>query len=297
MSASKRVQAAGLSLALLAGGGGVSAAGVAEQVKFAPHRAVYDVTLARATPGSGVNEMTGRLVYELRGGGCEDYFQTMRFVTQSSGAEGGDQINDMRTASSEEAQGRRLQFSNKQYRGDQLSEITEGEAGRRNVTGEVAIEIVQPEKRKLVLPAATYFPIQHSRAMIEAALAGKRLFAADVYDGSETGDKVSATMTVIGRMHAADASAVPAGVPNADRLAKLRFWPISTGYFQKGGGADKKDSMPNYEMAANFYENGVSTRLLMDYGDFALRGELKELQFLGEPACVTPAGPAATPGR
>lgn len=257
----------------------------AQSIKFVPHRAVYDITLGRAAPGSGVNEMTGRLVYELKGGGCEDYAQSMRFVTQSSSSDGTQQINDMRTSSSEEIAGRRLSFRSAQYHDDQAGDVTEGQAGRRDA-GEVAIEISKPEKKALSLPATTYFPIQHSIAMLQGAMAGKVRFEADVYDGSEKGDKVSATVTVIGKGRVADAAVLPASVANADRLKSLRYWPISTGYYEKGKELDKKDALPNYEMAANFYENGVSTRLVMDYGDFSLKGELKELTFLDAPACA-----------
>lgn len=257
----------------------------AQTIKFAPHRAIYDVTLGRSAPGSGVNEMTGRLVYELRGGGCEDYAQSMRFVTQSSSSDGTQQINDMRTTSLEEIAGRRLAFRSAQYHDDQIGEVTEGKAGRRDA-GDVAIELSKPEAKALSLPASTYFPIQHSIAMLQGAMAGKVRFEADVYDGSEKGDKVSSTVTVIGKGRVADSSMLPASIANADRLKALRYWPISTGYYEKGKALDKKDALPNYEMAAHFFENGVSTKLVMDYGDFSLKGELKELTFLDAPVCT-----------
>ena len=50
-------------------------------------------------------------------------------------------------------------------------------------------------------------------------------------------------------------------------------------------GPRKADAVPTYELAFRFYENGVSTKLYIDYGDFAIRGELKELTFLEETPC------------
>jgi EipB-like len=276
-----------LGLASLAGEVGQVQAG--EPVKFAPHRAVYDVTLARAAPGSGVSDMAGRLVYELRGSACEGYTQQMRFVTTSSASDGSEQINDMRSTTFEEAFGRKLRFNSTQYRDEEVAEVTQGQAGRRETggaAGEVNVELTKPEKRVLSLPGSVYFPIQHSIAMLEAAKAGKQLFVADVYDGSEKGDKVSATNTIIGAARDQSKDSLPPGLANADRLKPLKFWPIATSYFEKDKSFDKKDALPNYEMAAHFYENGVSTRLLMDYGDFSLKGELTELTFLAEPECV-----------
>jgi EipB-like len=255
-------------------------------IRFAPHRAVYDVTLARATPGSGVSDMTGRLVYELQGAACEGYTQSMRFVTKSSSSDGSEQVNDMRSTSFEEEAGRNLRFTTTQYRDDQIAETTQGEAGRGAPGGEVKVELTKPERKALSLPATVYFPIQHSIAMMEAARSGKKLFVADVYDGSEKGDKVSATNTVIGAARAQATDVVPAALPNLERLKQLKFWPIATSYFEKDKSYDKKDALPTYEMAAHFYENGVSTRLVMDYGEFSLKGELTQLTFLNEPACA-----------
>jgi hypothetical protein len=265
---------------------GTATAFAAGDITFAPHRAVYDVSLARAAPGSGVNDMTGRLVYELKGSACEGYTQSMRFVTTSSSSDGSEQVNDMRSTSFEEAAGRRLRFNTTQYRDEQIAEVTQGQAGRRGAQGDVNVELVKPETRALSLPGNVYFPIQHSIAMLEAAKAGKNSFVADVYDGSEKGDKVSATNTFIGPARDQAKDRLPTGLANADRLKALKFWPIATSYFEKDKSFDKKDTLPNYEMAAHFYENGVSTKLLMDYGDFSLKGELTELTFLDVPACA-----------
>ena len=79
------------------------------------------------------------------------------------------------------------------------------------------------------------------------------------------------------------------GVANAEKLNALASWPIAIGYFEPGPA--RSDQSPTYELAFRFYENGVSTRLFIDYGDFAIRGDLKELQFLEEEPC--PAGAAA----
>jgi hypothetical protein len=280
-----------MALALVCSGFMLSKAANAapDAVKFAPHRAVYNITLGRSAPGLGMNDMTGRLVYELRGGGCEDYAQSMRVVTTSSGSDGSEQINDMRTSSSEESAGKRLRFTSTQYRDDQVAEMIEGKAGRRGNDSELTVELSKPEPKALSLPGQIYFPIQHSIAMLQAAKAGEPRFVADVFDGSDKGDKVSATTTIIGKGRLGDANAndLPPSVANIERLKTLKFWPISTSYFEKGKTLEAKDAMPNYEMAAHFFENGVSTRLVMDYGEFSLKGELTELTFLAEPTCPT----------
>src|SRR3990170_3439926 len=68
---------------------------------FRPHRAVYEITFDHATPGSGVADMSGRMVYEMTGSSCVEYAQNMRFVTRMTNQEGVAQINDLRTSSFE----------------------------------------------------------------------------------------------------------------------------------------------------------------------------------------------------
>ena len=56
----------------------------------------------------------------------------------------------------------------------------------------------------LDIDAAVVFPTQHMVRVIEAARAGKSILDFPVYDGSETGEKVYNTLTVIGRKIAPD---------------------------------------------------------------------------------------------
>jgi hypothetical protein len=87
----------------------------------------------------------------------------------------------------------------------------------------------------------------------------------------------------------------PAKVANADKLDEIASWPIAIGYFEPG--PTRLDALPTYELSFRFYENGVSSRLYIDYGDFAIRGELKELTFLEEGKCEGGAPPAPTPTK
>ncbi len=262
-----------------------TAADGASPIRFAPHRAIYEVSLDRSAPGSGTSDMSGRLVYELRGSTCEGYTQEMRFVTASSSSDGSEQVNDMRSTSFEDPSARTMRFNSSQFQDQKAAEVTQGQAGRSGKDGAVLIELTKPTRKDLQLPGSVYFPIQHSILLLEAARAGKHLFVGDVYDGSEKGDKVSATNTTIGRPGTGSGDHLPAGVPEAARLKDIPYWPISTAYFERDAGFDRKDQVPGYEMSAHFYENGVSTHLLMNYGDFSLKGELTELKFLPEDPC------------
>ena len=254
----------------------------AEAVPFSPHRAVYEITLARTTAGSGVSEMTGRMVYELTGSVCEGYTQNMRFVTRSSNQEGAETINDLRTSSWEELAGKRLRFSSTQYQNEVIAEASQGDA-TRGVGGGTAVALTRPAKKSVTLPADLYFPMQHAAALIEAARAGKTLFSANLYDGSEKGEKFYATTAVIGKKLEAGAMANAASFKNGERLAGLVSWPMAISYFD--GGKDKQDSPPAYELSFRYFENGISNDLKIDYGEFAIQGAMKELEILPQSKC------------
>jgi hypothetical protein len=87
------------------------AAASADAKVLAPHRAVYEITLDRSRGGSGVSDMSGRMVYELKGSECEGYTQTMRFVTRMTNQEGSTVLTDMRSSSTEDASARNFRFS------------------------------------------------------------------------------------------------------------------------------------------------------------------------------------------
>lgn len=267
-------------------------------VQFRPHRAVYDITFDHATPGSGVADMTGRMVYEMTGTTCGEYAQNMRFVTRLTNQEGASQLNDLRTTSFEEVATHRLRFSSSQYENQKLAEAAQGtaEPGTENGKSFTEVKLTKPAKKMIKLPADIYFPIQHSIALVEAAREGQSLFTANLYDGSDKGEKFYETSAAIGPRAAPGSIKVPSTLAHGDQLEGLSSWPVAIGYFEPG--PSQLDALPTYELSFRFYENGVSSRLYIDYGDFAIRGELKELTFLEEGKCSTDAkAPAPRPKR
>ena len=66
-------------------------------------------------------------------------------------------------------------------------------------------------------------------------------------------------------------------VAGADRLNSIQAWPVSIAYFEPR--SEGRDALPVYEISFLMFENGVSRRLHIDYGDFALQGELTEIAF------------------
>lgn len=252
-------------------------------IVLAPHRAVYEITLGETRGGAGVTEMTGRMVYELTGSPCDGYTQNMRFVTRMTAQDGSTTLTDLRSSSWEDGPARLFRFSSSQYKNTKLSETTQGDATREAGSGQVKVDITKPAKKDVTLPRDVYYPIQHSIAVLEAARRGETLVQADLYDGSEKGEKVYATTTYIGREQPKAANKSLPPVASAAPLDALRSWPVSISYFEPG--KSKQDGVPSYELAFVYFENGVSRRLFIDYGEFSIRGALKEIAFLPPTKC------------
>lgn len=265
-----------------------SKTGAAKEVVLAPHRAVYDLTLDTVSSASGVVSVEGRIVYELSGNRCEGHAQSMRFVTQTLNQQGEVQTTDLRTSSWEEVPARRLRFSTSTYQNEVQAEQTQGEATRARASGAVTVDLAKPTEREFELTDNVYFPIQHSTAIIQAAREGRFILSANLFDGSETGDKVYVTSTAIGRQVKEGQGTPIALAKGGDALDDIPSWPVLVSYYAPDSG--KADAVPLYEMSYRFHENGVTSSLRINHGEFAIRGELKELTYFEASPCkgVTP---------
>jgi hypothetical protein len=260
----------------------------AEAAHFAPHRAIYELSMADATAGSGVSGVSGRMVYELSGSSCDGYTQNMRFVTIMTNQEGTETVSDLRNSSWEEADGKKLRFSSSQYQNDELADASQGDAARtKGSTPVVGVDLIKPAKKRVSLPADVYFPMQHAYTLVQAAKSGVKMFTANLYDGSEKGEKYYLTTTVIGKEYTPGAKPMAASFKGAERLQGVRSWPMTISYFEAG--KNKQDQTPAYELSFRYFENGVTSDLKIDYGEFAIKGELKELTFLDPGKCQADA--------
>ena len=173
-----------------------------EPVKLTPHRAVYEVTLDDARSASGITGIDGRMVFEFSGSECDGYTLNMRMVTQMTDSQGQTNLTDLRSSTWEQGNGQKFRFQSAQYLNDKLGDVTMGRATRSPDTA-VDVKLSQPSHAELNLSGKVLFPTQHSIALMNAALDGKGLLQAQIYDGSEKGQKVYDTTAFIGKPVAA----------------------------------------------------------------------------------------------
>ena len=246
-------------------------------IVLAPHRAIYELTLASARGGQGMTSVLGRMAYDLVGSACEGYTQNMRFVTRMSYQSGNTSVADLRSSTWEDGPGAKFRFDSTQYRNEKATDSTAGDAARLGASEGVKVELTKPGRKSLNLSSRVHFPVQHTIALLQAAKASKASFRADLYDGSEKGEKVYDTVAALGRVQAPGSNRKLPRVANAERLDGLRAWPVSIAYYDAR--AEGRDALPIYEISFLMFENGVSRKLRIDYGEFVLEGELTNILF------------------
>ena len=120
---------------------------------LAPHRAVYDLALEKASDRSGITGITGRMVYEFNGSACEGYTVTFRFVTRINTGES-TTLTDQQTTTFEDAEGKTFSFVTKSFVDQNLDKETRGTATKDGKG--VKVEIEKPEPQSIDL-ATTQF--------------------------------------------------------------------------------------------------------------------------------------------
>lgn len=260
---------------------GLAMAGIAhaaddKAVPFLAHRAVYELTLAKAVGNKSPISARGRIVYEFTGSTCEGYVTNFRQVTELQPEEGGSRISDMRSHTFEDAAAKNFSFKIETSVDDAKRDDLDGTATRTG-DGALSIDLSRPKTEKIGAGAGIVFPTEHLERIIAAAKAGEHTLAVKAYDGSDTGSKIYDTFTVIGK-----AAETPPEDPaeQTDALKSVRRWPVTVSYFD-----GKADGAPSYVLSFDLFENGVSGALKLDYGDFTLAGKMSRFEPLPVVAC------------
>jgi EipB-like len=248
---------------------------------LAAHRAVYDLKLVQTRGKATIQAVRGRILYDFSGNSCEGYALQFRQVSELDTGEGRIAVSDLRSTTWEDGDARSFRFNSQNFLNQELGDDVDGRAERRS--DGVSVNLTKPRGKALTLDAATVFPSEHMRRILAAAREGKTILELPVYDGSETGEKIYNTLTVIGQAIAPDQRKPTDAAADQAGLAGLKRWPVTISYFErntKGG-----EQTPVYAIAFETYENGISRALTLDYNDFVISGEMSALEIRDAKSC------------
>ncbi|MGJ5070394.1 cell envelope integrity EipB family protein [Bradyrhizobium oligotrophicum] len=242
-------------------------------VPFLPHQALYDLSLVKSRGSSPVNSARGRILYNFSGNACDGYTSEFRQVSELDLGEGKVTLSDLRSTAWEDGAGKSYRFKIDSRMNEQASSPVDGIAER---TGDhITVKLKQPQAKTFTLDGSTVFPTEQIHRIIAAAREGKSLLELTVYDGSDNGEKVYNTLTVIGAPVPADkAAAKPDASTDNDEMKKMTRWPVTVSYYDRDAKRAEGEQTPVYAMSFELYENGVSRALVLDYNDFVIAGAL-----------------------
>ena len=267
--------------------GTASAAGPAKvddpsaAIPLAPHRAIYDLKLGQLRGKRALEAVRGRIVYDFAGNMCDGYDLRFRQVTELDSGEGKTALSDLRSTSWEEGAARSLRFDSQNYLDRRLVDSVDGHADK-GADG-VTVTLAKPKPATMGIGTAV-FPSEHMRRIIAAAREGKTLLELTVYDGSETGEKVYQSLTVIGKKIAPNEHAPTDAAAGQTAVAGLGRWPVTISYFDRAQQGQGEQTQV-YAITFEAYDNGVARALVLDYGDFTVSGDLTSLEMKDVKPC------------
>jgi hypothetical protein len=275
-----------LTIAVVAAGSGFAAgqAGAAAPGAFLPHQALYELSLVKSRGSASIDSARGRILYNFSGSACEGYTSEFRQVSELNSGEGKVTLSDLRSTSWEDGAGKSYRFKIDTRMNDTDSSPVDGVAERNG--DHITVKLKQPASKTFTLDGSTVFPTEQIQRIIAAAREGKSVLELMVYDGSDNGEKVYNTLSVIGQPIPGDRTiAAPDPSTTNDQMKSLTRWPVTVSYYDRDARAKDGEQTPVYAMSFELYENGVSRALVLDYNDFVISGAMGKFDVKDSKPC------------
>jgi hypothetical protein len=250
---------------------------------FLPHQALYDLSLMKSR-GNAISNVRGRIVYNFSGSSCDGYTSEFRQVSELDSGEGKVTLSDLSSTSWEDGAGKSYRFKIDTRMNDSDSSPIDGFAER---TGDhITVKLKQPVSKSFTLDGSVVFPTEQIQRIIAAAREGKSILELTVYDGSDNGEKVYNTLSVIGQAIPGDKPVTsPDPSTNNEQMKALTRWPVTVSYYDREAKVRDGEQTPVYAMSFELFENGVSRKLVLDYNDFVISGALDKFDVKDSKPC------------
>jgi EipB-like len=272
-----------VAVAMVTGGAGGKADAAASGA-FLSHQALYELNLLKSRGSNSINSARGRILYKFSGSACEGYTSEFRQVSEMNSGEGKVTLSDLRSTSWEDGAGKSYRFKIDSRMNDTESSPVDGVAERSG--DQITVKLKQPQTKTFTLDGTTVFPTEQIQRIIAAAKEGKSVLELRVYDGSDNGEKVFNTLSVIGQPIPGDRTiALPDPSTQNDVMKSMTRWPVTVSYYEHDAKANDGEQTPVYAMSFELFENGVSRALVLDYNDFVISGALGKFDVRDSKPC------------
>ncbi len=234
------------------------------------HKALYDIRLTAKKSSSNISNITGKMFYELKIS-CDAWITNNRFDMLYEYP----QIPSVRMTSNissyESFDGKTFNFTSQRKRGGQIFEEIRGSANTNSAVYSI------PKNLSFELPKGTLFPVRHTLSVLDKIKSGEKFYEAPIFDGSDVEGPVNINIIIL--------SKAPPYIPNIPKTSDIDGdlmdsvgWNIRLAFFS----LNNFSNMSDYEMSIIFHENGIISKMDVDYGDFSVTHKLVALEALDD---------------
>ena len=247
---------------------------------LAPHRAIYDLNLLRASNNASLTAAEGRLAFEILGSQCDGWTVSFRMVSNYRPSEGKPSLVDTQSTTYEGPGSLDFRHQVKETINGEVKDDSRIKVTRTSPRGEGEGKLTGKTSEDFALAPGTDLPVQHQLKLMALGEEGGGRDSSTIFDGSD-GAKSYRAISFVGKAKPPGSIARDQSNPEAKPLADVPAWPMTISYYPTDG----SDGTPEYQVSFDMYANGVATGLVLDYGDFALAGRLVKLQMLDGAKC------------
>lgn len=247
-----------------------ASAAQSQAISIAPHRAIYDMSLASVRNGSNIAAISGKMMFEWADV-CDGWTVQQHLKMRFTYAEGEESEVSSTELSWEAKDNSRFTFNVHRVTDGKENEAYRGAASMKADGG--TADYTVPDNHKTALAKGTLFPSAHTALILQKAEAGEKFFTRRVFDGSDK-DGMSDVSVFIDPPNAQAFDVKLADDVKSNPLLAAPAWPVRMAFFKP----DSETGEPDYEMDLNLSANGVAKYMRIDYGDFVVQGTLSAIE-------------------
>jgi hypothetical protein len=226
--------------------------------------ALYDLTLSKVRTHD-LTGAAGQMSFDVVDG-CTGWGTTQHMTLLIRNVDGSlnKSVTDYITWESKD--GKTLTFTLREADNDGKEQIDDaGTAVHTGPSGAGIITYTTPAGTTLAMPPGTLFPNAHTEALLAAGAAGKKFIAPPLFDGT-TSDGAQATFVAELGHHGPQPNTFPP-------LSALASSDVDIAFYER----KNDDENPDFRTSMRYFDDGVATDLVMDFGDFVMTGKLVKL--------------------
>jgi len=227
-------------------------------------QAVYDLTLSKVRTHD-LTGAVGQMTFDVVDG-CTGWGTTQRMTLFIRNTDGtlDKSVSDYITWESKD--GKTFSFTLRESDNDGKEQLDDaGTATHTGTDGSGIIAYTSPTVGTQAMPPGTLFPMAHTEALLTAGRLGEKFISPTLFDGT-TADGAQATFVAVLGHNAPAPNAFPA-------LSAIGSSDVDIAFYNR----KNDDENPDFRTQMRYFEDGVATNLVLDFGDFVMTGKLTKL--------------------